>query len=92
MLNTCVFSTNICYICQRYRVIKQIIRVIPLQTRFMFSLAITRTFTKFRLSLCACSVSREVMWRGRFNGTVEIITFSHGAHIATRSVPLDRKF
>jgi hypothetical protein len=74
MLKTCVFSTNICYIWKRYREIKQIIRVSPLQTSFLYALAITRTFTNFRLRLDACSVAREVMGEA-YSGIVELIMF-----------------
>jgi hypothetical protein len=57
MLNTCVFSTNICYIWQRYRAIKQMIGVSPLKNSFLYALSITRPFTNFRLRLSALSVS-----------------------------------
>jgi hypothetical protein len=60
MLNTCVFRTNICYIWQRYRVIKQMIRVSPLKTSFLFALSITRPFTNFRLKLSALSISNYI--------------------------------
>jgi hypothetical protein len=51
MLNTCVFSTNICYIWR-------MTGVSPLKTSFVYALAITRLFTNFRLRLGAISVNK----------------------------------
>ena len=60
MLNTCVFSINICYIWQRYREIKQMIRVSPLKTSFLYDLTITRPFANFRLRLSALSINNYI--------------------------------